>query len=180
MLLSLPILSNASDQQVVYLIRHAEFMLDMEDPPLTDEGRQRATAWADGFRSSGIDKIYTAERRRTVETGETISKALNIPLKVMHRREVTGLVNRLQEEHAGEVVLVVSSARTIAKRLEAMGYAERVKIRWDEYDTLFIIEPRAQGEPNISRTRLGEFDGSQRVDALGYRDGATEPATTAP
>ena len=58
-LLSFAALPAAHAQDAVYLIRHAEQVLDVEDPPLTDVGQQRAQAWAGILRDAGIKVVYT-------------------------------------------------------------------------------------------------------------------------
>ena len=107
-------------------------------------------------------------------------KTLNVPLETMPRREVTGLVNRLREEHADEVVLIVSSARTIPKILKALGHNTAVRIRWDEYDTLFIIEPDAQGGSRVTQLRLDGIDGARTVGAVDGDDDANSRESHVP
>jgi len=103
----------AQAQQVVYLIRHAEQVIDVDDPPLTEAGHQRAKAWASVLRDAGIKVIYTSKKRRTKQTGEHIAQALNIPLETIPRRDVAGLVNQLRSRHTADSVLIISHSQTI-------------------------------------------------------------------
>jgi broad specificity phosphatase PhoE len=50
-------------QEAIFLIRHAEQIIDVEDPPLTEAGQKRATAWADILQKSGIRAVYTSKTR---------------------------------------------------------------------------------------------------------------------
>ncbi len=143
----------AHAQQVVYLIRHAEQMLDVEDPPLTEKGNQRAKSWADILRDTGIDVVFTSKKRRTKETGEHVVQALKIPMETMSRKDVTGLVNRLRTQHADDAVLVISHTRTLPKLVKALGYSEEGTIERDDYDNLFVIVPKGENDATILRLR---------------------------
>ena len=140
-LFSISTLNVAHAQRVVYLIRHAEQVYDVEDPPLTEAGHQRAKVWASILRDAGIKVIYTSKKRRTKQTGEHIAQILNIPLETMPRRDVTGLVNRLRTQHVDDGVLVISHTRTIPKVIKELGYSEEVTIQREDYDNLFVIVP---------------------------------------
>jgi phosphohistidine phosphatase SixA len=143
----------AHAQEVVYLIRHAEQMQDVEDPPLTDAGHQRAKVWLGILRDAGIKVVYTSKKRRTKQTGEPIAQALNIPLEAMKRRDVAGLVDRLRTRHADDAALIVSHSRMIPKLLKELGHLEDVTIDLDDYGNLFIIVPQSESNPLVLRLR---------------------------
>ena len=143
----------AHAEQVVYLIRHAEQVLDVEDPPLTKAGRQRAKAWADILRDANIKAIYTSKKLRTKQTGKPIAQALNVPLNTMPRRDVAGLVDRIRTRNAGDAVLIVSHSQTIPRLLSELGYSKDVLIKKSDYDSLFIVLPKSEGDPIVLRLR---------------------------
>ena len=141
-------------QQGVFLIRHAEQVLDVEDPPLTDEGLGTAKRWATIFRDAGVNVIYTSKKVRTKQTGEIIAQELNVPLTTMSRRDVTGLVDRVRKDHADDVVLIISHSKTIPKLLEGLApFAEHVTIERDDYDSLFVIVPEGEDDATVLRLR---------------------------
>jgi phosphohistidine phosphatase SixA len=152
-LFSFSALPPAHAQEVVYLIRHAEQVLDVEDPPLREAGHQRAKAWAAILRDANIKVIYTSKKRRTKQTGEPVAQALNIPLQTMPRRDVAGLVDRLRTRHADEAVLIVGHSRTVPKLIRELGYSEDVTIERDDYDNLFIVVPQSESAPIVMRLR---------------------------
>ncbi|MCZ6654183.1 MAG: phosphoglycerate mutase family protein [Planctomycetota bacterium] len=152
-LFSFAALPAAHAQKVVYLIRHAEQVLDVEDPPLTVAGHQRAKAWAAILRDANIEVIYTSKKQRTKQTGEPIAQALNIPLETMPRRDVAGLVDRLRTRHADDAILIVSHSRTIPKLLGELGHWEDVTIERDDYDNLFIVAPQSESDPLVLHLR---------------------------
>ena len=152
-LFSFAALPAAHAQEVVYLIRHAEQVLDVEDPPLTEVGQQRAKAWATKLRDANIKVIYTSKKRRTKQTGETIARTLNIPLETMARRDAAGLVERLRTRQADDAALVVGHRFTIPKLLEALGHSGDVAIQQDDYGNLFIVVPESESGPLVLRLR---------------------------
>ena len=151
-LFSLSLLTVTQAQQVVYLIRHAEQVIDVDDPPLTEAGHQRAKAWANALRDAGIKVIYTSKKRRTRQTGEHIAQALTIPLETLPRRDVAGLVNRLHSQHSDDAVLIISHSQTIPKLVKELGHSEDGTIKREDYDNLFVIV--AEGEKDATVLRL--------------------------
>jgi len=141
-------------QEAIFLIRHAEQMLDVEDPPLTEDGFDRAKTWATVFRDAGINMIYTSKKMRTKQTGETIAQELNIPLQQVSRRDINGLVDQVLKEHTDDLVLIVTHSKTLPKLLEAFApFGEYPTIKQDDYDNLFIIVPKGKAEPTVMRLR---------------------------
>jgi broad specificity phosphatase PhoE len=140
-------------QQAVYLIRHAEQAIDVDDPPLTEAGHRRAKAWASILRDAGIKMIYTSKKRRTMQTGEHIAQALTIPLETMPRGDVAGLVSRLRSRHANDSVLIVSHSQTIPKLVKELGYSEDGTIKREDYDNLFVIVPEGENDATVLRLR---------------------------
>ena len=138
--------SNA--QEAIFLIRHAEQMIDVEDPPLTEAGHKRATAWADILKKSGISAVYTSKKRRTKQTGEPIARALNIPSQSVPRKDISQLIDLIRTQNADDRVLIVSHTRQMPKIFKALGLSEEVTeknaISRDEYGNLFVFVPAAE------------------------------------
>ena len=152
-LFSFSALPPAHAQEVVYLIRHAEQVLDVEDPPLREAGHQRAKAWAAVLWDANIKVIYTSEKRRTKQTGKPIAQALNVPMKTMPRRDVSGLVDRLRTRHAEDAILIVGHSYTIPKLLDKLGRPAGYPIRSEDYGSLFIVVPQSESGPLVLRLR---------------------------
>jgi broad specificity phosphatase PhoE len=141
-------------QEAIFLIRHAEQMLDVEDPPLTEDGFDRAKTWATVFRDAGIKMIYTSKKMRTKQTGEVIAQELNIPLQQVSRRDIDGLVDQVRKEHADDLVLIVTHSKILPKLLQAFApFGEYPVIKPGDYDNLFIIVPKGKAEPTVMRLR---------------------------
>jgi len=145
----------AEAQEAIFLVRHAEKAgPGRTDPPLTEAGQRRAKALAVVLEDADIDVIFVSYRRRTAQTAEPVAKALNVKVKSHLRNDIDGLMSRLRTEHASDRVLIVSHSVIIPWLLEALGHSEWVGIHG--YDNLFVIVPRAKGDPLVLHLRYGE------------------------
>ena len=141
-------------QEAIFLVRHAEQVHDVDDPPLTEVGLRRAKAWATLFRDAGIKMIYTSKKARTRQTGEAIAQGLNIPLETTSRRDVSGLVNQVRSAHTDDVVLIVSHSKTIPRLVKEFApFAESPLIEQTDYDSLFLIVPTGKNDATVLRLR---------------------------
>jgi broad specificity phosphatase PhoE len=152
-LFSFSALPTAQAQEVIYLIRHAEKVKDVEDPPLTEAGLQRARAWAEILRDTGITAVYTSKKQRTQQTGAPIARALSVPLRTVSRKDVAGLVDRLRTRHAGEAVLIVGHTKTIPKLVKELGKSDNGTIERSDFDNLFVIVPEGKNDATVMRLR---------------------------
>ncbi len=145
----------AEAQEAIFLVRHAEKAgPGRTDPPLTEAGQRRAKALAGVLKDAGIDVIFVSKWKRTAQTAKPVAEALNVKVKVHPRKDIDGLMSRLRTEHASDRVLIVSHSVIIPWLLEALGHSEWVGI--DGYDSIFVIVPRAKGDPLVLHLRYGE------------------------
>ena len=144
-------------QEAIFLIRHAEQMLDVEDPPLTETGHKRAKAWAGILEKADIKAVYTSKKRRTKQTGEFIAQALKIPLATVPRKEVTLLVSKIRTQNAGERVLIVTHSRQMPKIFKELGLSpedsEKTTFSKDEYGNLFVFVPEGEDGGKVLQLR---------------------------
>jgi len=141
-------------QQAIFLLRHAEQVPDVEEPPLTEVGQRRARTLAKMFKDAGINAIYTNPRLRSIQTAVPLAKALNVDSKVLPvgRDDVDGLIRALRT-HPRDRVLIVTGSLNIPHILKALGHPVEVTIPPFEYDNLFVIFPRDQGAPAVLHLR---------------------------
>jgi phosphohistidine phosphatase SixA len=142
---------SAEAQQVIFLLRHAEQLLEGEDPPLTEAGQQRATALAALLKDAGINAIYESGIRRTRETAAPLAKALNIEIKTYPRQDRTGFIDKLRTQHAQDRVMIVSQSLRISRWLTDLGHPVDFTIGPMEYDNLFVIFPNRDRNPLVLR-----------------------------
>lgn len=158
-MLMLGIVSTTSfAQKAVILVRHAEQtpvggMMD-GDPPLNHMGIQRATALTSHLKQTGLAAIYTSQYARARETAEPIASELGIPTQVFPKDDVEGLVQRLKEKHARDIVLVVAHSDTIPMLLRSWGHTQPVEVGKADFGSLWFIVPGQNQQPVVSRLQF--------------------------
>ena len=112
------------------------------------------------LKDSGITAIYTTGLQRTVKTAEPLAKSLGIEPKVQPQlrpsskpADADEFAKRLAAEHRQDVVLAVLHSNSVPALLRAFGHPVTIKIPETEFDNLFVIIPRPEGVPTVSRLR---------------------------
>jgi len=146
-------LFDARATTVVFVVRHGETEASSDaDPELSVDGRERAARLAKMLSQAqpvrGLDAIFASEFRRTHQTVTPLSETLALPVNLVPSATWADLPKRITREHRGEYVLVAGSTNTIPPLIEALS-GEKVSVREDEYDTMFIVFV-----PQISKTRV--------------------------
>jgi len=140
-------------QQVIFLARHAEQAPEVEEPPLTEKGQQRARTLAAILKDAGINVIYTNPRLRSIQTAEPLAKMLKVESKVLPMRDdVEGLIHVLRK-HSQDRVLIVTGSLNIPHVLKALGHPLEITVPPTEYDNLFVIFPKTDARPVVLRLR---------------------------
>lgn len=146
-------LFDARATTVVVVVRSAETERSADpDPPLSLEGRERAARLARMLAQArpvrGIDAIFASEFRRAHQTVLPISEVLALPLNVVPAATWSDLPRKIRREHRGEYVLVAGNATLVPPLIEALS-GERVSLREDEYDAMFVVFV-----PQISKAKV--------------------------
>ena len=140
-------------QQVIFLARHAEQAPEVEEPPLTEKGQQRARTLAAILKDAGINAIYTNPRLRSIQTAEPLAKMLKVESKVLPMRDdVEGLIGVLRK-HPQDRVLIVTGSLNIPHILKALGHPLEITVPPSEYDNLLVIFPKTDARPVVLRLR---------------------------
>lgn len=130
-----------------YLIRHAE--KDRSDPSnanpgLTSEGIERAQKWAQYFENIKIDKIYSTDYSRTMQTAAYVAKQKNLMIESydpsdLYSDDFKTLTN-------GSNVLIVGHSNTTPQFVNVIiGKDEYVNIPDDENRMLFMVTLSGDG-----------------------------------
>jgi broad specificity phosphatase PhoE len=138
-------------QKAVILVRHAERLDTSTDSVLSAKGEERAARLAKQLKDSGITAIYTTQFQRTIKTAEPIAKAIGVTPVVVPSTEQAKLVERLQTQHANDVVLIVGHSNSIPALLTELGVKQNITIADDQYDDLFVFNP---GTGSVVRLHL--------------------------
>lgn len=141
-------------QEAAFIIRHAEKQASGDDPGLTEQGRFRATAWAEMLSEVGVEHIITTDARRTQETGTIIADLLGVTQSQVGITDVAALIDLLSFDHADDKVLVVAHRETIPSIVTGLGSFEEVEIGISDYANLFVLTPSDSGEMLLTRLRM--------------------------
>lgn len=145
-------------QQAVIIVRHAEQeqtgggMMD-GDPPLNEKGRLRAAALAEHLRDAGVDVIVTSQYLRARETVGPLSAALKLQPETVLKDDGAGLTRVLKKRESA-TVLVVGHSDTIPGILTALGHPTSIDFPKTEFNNAWLVVPRAQGVPLVTRIRF--------------------------
>lgn len=123
----------------ILLVRHAEREPApmVQDPPLTDAGKARATRLATVLGRAEVKAIYVTRFQRSRDTAAPLAAALKIEPAV--ESETQALIAKLKAEDAPRV-LVVGHSDTVPDLIRAFG-GPAVTIADDEFDDLFVLTP---------------------------------------
>jgi phosphohistidine phosphatase SixA len=135
-----------AQDQTVFLVRHAEKILDTgTDPALTEQGRQRAIRLSELLKASNPVAIYTSQYQRTQQTGQPLATVLNIPLTVITidknntEQYPALLLERICALPKGSNALVIGHSNSIPGIVEAWTHESVKPIADNEYDRLFLV-----------------------------------------
>ena len=107
---------SASSQECsyFYLIRHAEKLrIDKTEgnPKLNEKGILRAEKWKEVLKNINLDKIYSTDYYRTIETANPTSKSQNIDITIYSPNNID--FKNFKEVNKGKKVLIVGHSNTI-------------------------------------------------------------------
>jgi broad specificity phosphatase PhoE len=143
------------------IVRHAEKDTMQYDPPLTKAGRERAAALAHVLKNAGIQAIYTTQYIRTQQTAQPLADELGLKLQIIHADAdhlmtyVQTVIGRVEKEHGGGRVLVVSHGNVIPLLLKELGTIKDLTLGDYEYDNLFVVTRFSTGKAQLLRLRFG-------------------------
>jgi broad specificity phosphatase PhoE len=139
----------------ILLVRHAEKVEPGDNVPLTLAGELRAKQLAHVAGDAGIKAIYTTDWKRTKATVAPLATCL--ALKPIDYSEAKQLVDKLNAEHAGQTVLVVSHHQTIQEIIDALAGPGSSRDRDSAYDSLTVLCHYAPGKVSILRLKYGQI-----------------------
>jgi broad specificity phosphatase PhoE len=147
----------------VIFVRHADTDVAMatDDPPLNERGRQRAELLADFLQDidvvAGVNAIYASDKRRTQETAAPLAKRLNLPVEIADHHDFDGFMQRVLDDHSGEIVLIVSHSDTIAPLIDELHGSKRLPpFASDDYNEVYIVTSPWYGKVKTLRLHYGE------------------------
>lgn len=124
-----------------YLVRHAEKVLDIKNPPLTEVGTARAEDLKVRLKDVPLTAIYSTDYIRTQDTAGPTAKAHDLTVTSYDPSDLPGFAKLLLTQEG--TILVAGHSNTtpqLAELLEAEP-GEPI-IEATEYDRLYIITRR--------------------------------------
>lgn len=138
----------------VILVRHAEKQLGtIEDPPLTQEGDERAQRLARlfGARSQigSVQAIYATGTRRAQATAAPLAARLGIEV-ITASDPPADLARRVRREQHGGVALVVGHSNTIPAMVATLtARGELPEISEDDFGTIYVVSVPDVGPASV-------------------------------
>ena len=131
------LVSTATAQPTVFIVRHAEKADATKDPDLSEAGRARADALARMLKDANITAIYATEFRRTQQTAAPLAKALGITVTTLPAKDSAALIAKLRASNGN--ALVVGHSDTIPDLIKELGISEPINIAENDYDKFFAV-----------------------------------------
>ncbi|MDG1511845.1 MAG: phosphoglycerate mutase family protein [Mariniblastus sp.] len=139
---------------VVFLVRHAEKVDNSQNPPLSAVGKARAKTLASVLQDSKIQTIHSTDYLRTKKTAAPIAAKLGLKTRLYNAGDLPNFVQNLKGQ--GGRHLVVGHSNTTPKLVELLGGDPGSFINDKEYDRLYILNLRKNGDTNTILIRFGE------------------------
>lgn len=156
-----------TDDTVIYIVRHAEKDISdpkNNDPELNSEGRKRTKALDHFLKKEKISAAFSTSFKRTMQTVEPIAHRNGIKIKPYDSKKPDVLVSVIKSEFEGKNVLVAGHSNTILELVKAFDVSPPVdKLNDDDYDLIFIITLKANGEPDLKIKRYGKRHHSTEI-----------------
>lgn len=152
---SLALYSRATTTTIV-LVRHAEKQLGtIEDPPLTQEGDERAQHLARLFGESAtvgkVQAIYATATRRAQATAAPLAARLGLTV-VTANEAPAALARRVRRENHGGVALIVGHSNTIPAIAAALSARpDMPSMSEEDFGTIYIVSVPDLGRASILR-----------------------------
>ncbi|MDP2955435.1 MAG: phosphoglycerate mutase family protein [Longimicrobiales bacterium] len=151
---SAALLSAQQAPVVVYLVRHAERAEDgTNDPPISQEGQDRARLLADLMHDAGVTRLHTTDLKRTRQTGAPLAEALALEMGTYDPRDLPAFAARLRASPGRHVVF--GHSNTTPALVEALGGDPGGPIAESEYDRLYVVVIPADGPVTTLLLRFG-------------------------
>jgi broad specificity phosphatase PhoE len=127
----------------------------IEDPPISEEGEQRAQRLAQMFGTPGVpgrlDAVYVSDQRRAQQTAAPLLERLHVTAFVYSPADAQAAASGLLHAHAGQNVLVVGSAADLGVFLRELAGITRSPMADDEPDLLYIVSVPSFGHARLLR-----------------------------
>lgn len=145
-------LDEDSITKIFYLVRHAEKDTSVKvEPPLTDQGLQRAARLADILRGTRVDAIYSTMTVRTMFTADSLADIKAMTILPYDNKNLKGLIDTLSHHADFNRVLIVGHSNTIPAITNTLAGRDVFTKTFDEneYDNFVVVVGRKSGKKDV-------------------------------
>lgn len=136
--LSFASFSYASESYTIYLVRHAEKVKEVKNPPLTECGKVRAKQLATILKQANIEQVYSTSYNRTMATATPIANNNKLAIKNYAPNRLAQFAQKLKQERVN--TLVVGHSNTTPQLAQLISDMEVAEISELEYQMLYQIQ----------------------------------------
>lgn len=138
-----------AQESVIFLVRHAEAEADgTRNPHLAVTGRERAELLAQVLRDAQVERAFSTDYHRTLETAGPLAQQANIQLELYDPSALAEFAERLKG--LGQRVIVFGHSNTTPALVEALGGHPGAPIDHEEYDRLYVVTVRPDGSASTT------------------------------
>lgn len=130
--------SDSEHQFTVYLVRHAEKVLEQKNPPLTPCGLKRAEQLAVILEQANIKAIYSTEFTRTEQTAAPLANKLNLEVQPYSPRKLESFAAKIKQEKQN--VVIVGHSNTTPQLTAFVANTLVKNITEKEYQMLYQVK----------------------------------------
>jgi 2,3-bisphosphoglycerate-dependent phosphoglycerate mutase len=156
LLASLAFCQQEGGTKTFIFIRHAEKMQEpAADPPLTEQGQQRARIIAALLKEQPVQAIFATPYRRTQETARPLAADKGLQVQTYAPAQGTELLQELKGRAGNETIVVVGHSNTTPDLINSLLGGEEIgPISEADYENLFIVTIPPLGQGSVVRMRL--------------------------
>jgi broad specificity phosphatase PhoE len=123
----------------IYLVRHAEKMKDVDNPPLSPEGVARAQSLSEVLRPEQIDGVHSTAYKRTEETAQPTADRLGLTIQSYDPRQLEQFANTIRTSLDGNLLVVGHSNTTPVLVNHLLGKDRYPQLDESQYGDLFVV-----------------------------------------
>lgn len=137
--------SPKQEPKTVYIVRHAEKILEGDDPGLSVAGTARSKKLAQILEQKEIQHIFSTNTIRTKTTAQPLANAIGLTIEIYDAKNHDDLVRELRERTGN--ILVVGHSNTVNHLANYfVGSGEKYPELQDiEYDFIFEVSLKEDG-----------------------------------
>jgi broad specificity phosphatase PhoE len=145
----------AEEDNVVYLVRHAEKTDEGQDPELSSDGRQRSRELARMLKDAGIQHVHSTDFIRSRDTAAPLAALLGLEVELYSWDDPVTFARSLIDE--GQRHLVVGHSNTTTELVTLLGGDPGTEIEHSgEYDRLYVLTIDSSGTATVALIRYGK------------------------